>query len=178
MKRLLTIAALVASGLLPGCAQAPKGVTIVSDFDLNRYLGTWYEIARLDHFFERGLVNVTAEYSLRDDGGVKVVNRGFDPKKAEWREAVGKAYLADKRSVGRLKVSFFWPFYAPYNIIALDREGYTYAMVCSGNTSYLWILSRTPTLESAIRDRLIAGAKDWGFDTNDLIFVTQQQRGH
>jgi apolipoprotein D and lipocalin family protein len=176
MQRILNVVFVLVSGLVAGCASVPKGVTVVSDLDPTKYLGKWYEIARLDHRFERGLTNVTAEYSLREDGGLNVVNRGFDPAKKTWRQAEGRAYLADKPNVGRLKVSFFRPIYAAYNIIELDREQYSYAMVCGYSTSYLWILSRSPDLDPAIRDKLLAKARDWGFDTSALIFVSQEVR--
>jgi apolipoprotein D and lipocalin family protein len=149
----------------------PQGVTPVTHFDVNRYLGKWYEIARLDHGFERGLEKVTAEYSLRQDGGLRVVNRGFDVETGRWREAEGKAYFIDDSQTGRLKVSFFGPFYGAYNIIRLDHSGYHYALVCGPDTSYLWILARQPELDTAILDELVKHAKDLGFDTSQLIYV-------
>ena len=106
---------------LTACVGVPEGVKTVDGFELNRYLGKWYEIARLDHSFERGLTRVTAEYSLRKDGGIKVINRGFNPDKNEWEEAIGKGYFVDKPDVGQLKVSFFGPFYGSYNILELDK---------------------------------------------------------
>jgi apolipoprotein D and lipocalin family protein len=150
----------------------PENVNPVDGFDVNRYLGTWYEIVRLDHSFEKGLEKVTAHYSLREDGGVRVINRGYDPRKKEWKEAQGRAYFVDSPTAGRLKVSFFGPFYGSYNIIALDKERYEYALVCGPNTSYLWILSRTPEMERGLLNLLIDKAKRWGFKTEDLIFVT------
>src|SRR5512147_1513697 len=124
---------------LCGCVGIPENVQPVKGFEVDRYLGTWYEVARLDHAFERGLERVTAEYSLRDDGGIRVVNRGFDPVKGVWKEAEGKAYFVGPSDVARLKVSFFGPFYGGYNVIALDRENYRYALVCGPDTSYLWL---------------------------------------
>ena len=175
MKSIVRIALLgVIMFSLFGCTSVPDGLSPVTGYDAGRYLGTWHEIARLDHSFERGLTRVTAEYAKRPDGTIAVVNRGFDAAKGKWKEARGKAKFIGDPGVGSLKVSFFGPFYAPYNIIDLDRERYSYAMVCSSNTSYLWILSRTPTLDPAIRDRLIARARDWGFNTNGLIFVRQE----
>jgi len=155
-----------------GCVGIPENVNPVDGFDVNRYLGTWYEIVRLDHSFEKGLEKVTAHYSLREDGGVRVINRGYDPRKKEWKEAQGRAYFVDSPTAGRLKVSFFGPFYGSYNIIALDKERYEYALVCGPNTSYLWILSRTPEMERGLLNLLIDKAKRWGFKTEDLIFVT------
>ena len=138
---------------------------------MERYLGTWYEVARLDHSFERGLTRVTAHYSLRDDGGIRVVNRGYDPESGKWREAVGRAYPVGPPDVGRLKVSFFGPFYAGYNVIALDKDDYRYAMVSGPNRSYLWILAREPVLAPPILKRLLEQAKALGFATDQLIFV-------
>ncbi len=159
--------------LLSACTGSPEGVTPVAGFQLDRYLGTWYEIARLDHGFERGLSRVTARYSRREDGGIRVVNRGFDAAEDEWREAVGVAYFTGAQDVGALKVSFFGPFYAGYNVIALDREGYNWALVCGYNRDYLWILSREPTLPEAVVERLVAKADKLGFATDELIFVPQ-----
>jgi len=157
--------------LAAGCTGLPQGVTPVSDFDVNRYLGKWYEIARLDHGFESGLEQVTAQYSFRRDGGLRVVNRGFDVASGQWRVAEGKAYFIDDTRTGRLKVSFFGPFYGSYNIIALDQSGYRYALVCGPDTSYLWILARSPDLDKSIVEELVAHAADLGFDTRQLIYV-------
>lgn len=156
---------------LAGCTGVPDGVTPVSDFDLERYLGKWYEIARLDHSFERGLSHVTAEYSMRDDGGVKVVNRGYDITSQQWKEAVGKAYPVAEPTEGRLKVSFFGPFYGGYNIVALDRENYRYSLVVGPNRSYLWILSREPQMAPGMYRELVQKAGELGFATDSLIYV-------
>ncbi|OGS13516.1 MAG: lipocalin [Elusimicrobia bacterium RIFOXYA12_FULL_57_11] len=158
------------AALLGGCATAPKGLVPVAGFELQRYLGTWHEIARLDHSFERGLVGVTAEYSMREDGGVKVVNRGYKTASGAWKEATGRAYFIGPASVGQLKVSFFRPFYGGYNIVELDREGYNYALVAGPSTKYLWILARQPVLAPEIVARLAAKARELGFDTGKLIF--------
>jgi apolipoprotein D and lipocalin family protein len=146
----------------------------VSRFDSQRYLGTWYEIARLDHRFERGLEQVTANYSPREDGGLKVINRGFNPQKQQWQESIGKAYFIGSPQVAALKVSFFGPFYGGYNVIELDAD-YRYALVCGPNRDYMWILSRTPELDAATRDRLLQTAKNNGFDIDKLIWVKQSQ---
>lgn len=161
---------LLCSILFSGCASVPEGVTVVEGFELNRYLGAWHEIARLDHSFERGLVSVTAEYSLRPDGGVKVLNKGFDPAKNKWKEAEGRAYFTGSPSEGRLKVSFFRPFYGGYNIVELDKENYSYSLVAGPNRSYLWILARSPELPPAVLERLTARAAALGFDTSKLIY--------
>lgn len=138
-----------------GCVSIPDGVEPVKGFQLSRYLGKWYEIARLDHSFERGLSNVSAEYSLRDDGGVRVVNRGYDQDNDEWNEAIGKGYFIGDSNIGQLKVSFFGPFYGAYNIIELDKEGYQYSLVSGPDYSYLWILARTTELEQSIIKSLV-----------------------
>ena len=169
IKRLL----LFISILMSGCVNIPENVSPVAGFDIDRYLGTWYEIARLDHSFERGLERVTAEYSLRDDGGIKVVNKGLDPQKNRWKEAIGKAYFVGDSNLGSLKVSFWGPFYSSYNIIALDKKNYSYSMVCGPNKSYLWILAREPHMEESLKFELVNLAKDLGFETEKLIHVTQ-----
>ena len=158
---------------LSGCTGVPAGVTTVDGFDLERYLGRWYEIARLDHRFERGMSHVTANYSLLPDGGVRVVNRGFDTEKQDWKEAEGKAYPVGEPTKGQLKVSFFGPFYGGYNIIELDSKGYSYSLVSGPNLSYLWILSRTPELPQDVLDQLLQKAQALGFDTDSLIYVDQ-----
>ncbi len=162
--------------LLPGCSVTPKGIKPVTGFELNRYLGQWYEIARLDHSFERGLSNVTASYSMRPDGGIAVINRGYDQEQQRWREARGKAYFAGDPTVGQLKVSFFGPFYGGYTIIALDRKNYTYALVCGPNLRYLWVLARSPRLNPSALHSLLKQAGDLGFAIDELIYPAHDQR--
>ncbi|NLF32698.1 MAG: lipocalin [Planctomycetes bacterium] len=169
--RLLTTCAGLALAALAGCASPPRGVEPVSGFQADRYLGTWYEIARLDHRFERGLSNVTAEYTLLEDGRLRVINRGYDERRGRWREIGGVARFMGPRDVASLKVTFFWPFRGAYHVIALDREGYDYAMVTSSSRDYLWILARRPHLDPAVLEGLLAKACQWGFRTDDLIFV-------
>ncbi len=169
VKRLL----LFVSMFISACVNIPENVSPVPGFNIDRYLGTWFEIARLDHPFERGLERVSAEYSLRDDGGIKVVNKGFDPQKNRWKEAIGKAYFVGDSNLGSLKVSFWGPFYSSYNIIALDKKNYSYSMVCGPNKSYLWILAREPHMKESLKFELINKAKDLGFETDKLIHVTQ-----
>nr|WP_321269936.1 lipocalin family protein [uncultured Tolumonas sp.] len=156
-----------------GCTQIPDKVKPVDNFDLNRYLGKWYEIARLDHSFERGLSKVTAAYSLNDNGSVSVLNRGYSEKDKQWKAATGIAYFIDSPTNGLLKVSFFRPFYGTYAIFELDRTNYQYAVISGPNHSYLWILSRTPTLSDTIKKQLIQKAANAGFNTQELIFVDQ-----
>jgi apolipoprotein D and lipocalin family protein len=157
--------------LLTGCTGIPEGVEPVKNFELDRYLGKWYEIARLDHSFERGLSRVTAEYTMRSDGGVKVVNRGYSLEKEAWKEAEGKAYFVNDTNIGHLKVSFFGPFYGAYVIFELDQEKYQYSLVSGPDKSYLWILARSPIIEQEIKDKLTAKAAALGFDTSKLIYV-------
>ncbi|OGW39111.1 MAG: lipocalin [Nitrospirae bacterium GWC2_56_14] len=157
--------------LFTGCVGIPENVKPVDNFNVHSYLGKWYEIARLDHSFERGLTRVTAEYALREDGGLKVTNRGYSAKDDRWKEAVGKAFFVEEPSKGYLKVSFFGPFYGSYVIIDLDKD-YRYSLVCGPDTSYLWILSRTPEMQAEVKDRLIRKAAALGFDTSRLIYVT------
>lgn len=170
MRPLLLFLALV----LSACTGVPEQVTPVEGFEVQRYLGKWYEIARLDHSFERGLTQVTAEYSPRDDGGIRVVNRGYDAENDTWRQAEGKAYLVSRPDLGRLKVSFFGPFYGGYNIIELDHRDYTYSLVCGPDRSYLWILAREPTLDPEILNRLVQKANALGFATERLIYPQQE----
>lgn len=165
---------------LSACSQAmsPEAEqSIVRSFDPTQYVGTWYEIARLDNRFEKGLEQVTAHYSIEEDGTLKVVNRGFNAEKNDWSEAVGKAKFvdpanADGTRTGRLKVSFFGPFYGEYNILELDKPYYNYVLVSSGR-DYLWILSRTPQLTYPIKQHLMAKAKALGFATDQLLFIRQ-----
>ena len=169
--------AAVAIPILAGsCTGLPEGVTPVDDFDVNRYLGTWYEIARLDHSFERGLDQVTAEYTLREDGSLRVVNRGYSAEKSEWKEAEGKAYFVAGDNTGHLKVSFFGPFYGSYVVFELDSKRYRYAFVAGYNKSYLWLLSRTPDLGEAVVERFLSRSEELGFDTDNLIFVDHTDR--
>lgn len=151
----------------------PEGIVPVKNFNVSRYLGKWYEIARLDHSFEHGLSNVTAEYELRCDDGINVINRGFLAEENKWKVAEGKAYFVGSRDEGHLKVSFFGPFYGSYIIFDLDQENYQYAFVSGYNTSYLWLLSRTPTVSEAVKKRFVEKSKELGFDTNALIFTEQ-----
>ena len=159
--------------VLVGCTGLPDGVEPVQSFEADRYLGKWYEIARLDHSFERGLNQVTAEYSRRDDGGIRVINRGYDSAADEWEEAEGRAYFVRADDEGYLKVSFFGPFYGAYVVFGLDHENYQYSFVSGPDRSYLWLLARTPTVEQAVIDRFLAEAGALGFPTDELIFVDQ-----
>lgn len=163
------------TALLAGCLGTPDGVAPVSGFEISRYLGNWYEIARLDHTFERGLSNVTAEYALRDDGGISVLNRGYSIEKNEWKEAEGKAYFVGDKKIGHLKVSFFGPFYSSYVVFELDKDDYQYAFITGPDKSYLWLLARSPDVDQKMLKRFITDAEAAGFDIDKLIFVSQQQ---
>ncbi len=154
-----------------GCTQIPEGLEPVKGFDVERYLGKWYEIARLDHSFERNMSNVTAEYSRGSGEEIQVLNRGFDIQEGQWREIRGVACFIGEKNIGSLEVSFFGPFWGGYHIIVLERENYGYAMVTGPSRSYLWILSREKTLDEPVLADLISRARAWGFDTDRLIFV-------
>ena len=174
MKRYLAILFLLLCCF--GCKgiKTREEIQVVQNFDLNSYLGTWYEIARFDHKFERGLEQVSANYSLDKKGRIVVFNKGYDPKKNEWKSVKGKAKFSDKlnQNIGKLKVSFFWPFYGEYNIIVLDKK-YQYAVVTSSSKDYLWILSRRKKMDKNFLDKLILNIQETGFETNKLIYVKQ-----
>ena len=173
MKTLKKIFRGALSLLFIGCLGYPDNIKPVKEFDLKKYLGKWYEIARLDHSFERGLEKVTAEYFMRDDGGVKVLNRGFSKEKNGWSEAEGKAYFVNSPDEGYLKVSFFGPFYGAYVVFELDKD-YEYAFVTSSKKSYLWFLSRTPTVSDDLKAQFVQKARSLGYDTDALIWVNQE----
>lgn len=177
-RRLQLLALVVAGGtLMAGCAPTspPQGISPVAPFDLQRYQGRWYEQARLDHAFERGLTNVSATYEPQPDGSVRVVNRGFDPATGMWRVAIGKASFIGDHGTGSLKVSFFGPFYGGYHVAALD-PGYRWALVVGPDRSYCWILARDKQLDPAQRESIVARARMLGIDTAALIWVSQERQ--
>ncbi|MBL7969110.1 MAG: lipocalin family protein [Prolixibacteraceae bacterium] len=146
----------------------------VKELDLNRYLGTWYEIARFPHSFEKNLVGVTATYSMRDDGKIKVVNQGYkNTLDGELSVAEGKAKIPDKSEPGKLKVSFFWIFYGDYFVLELD-ENYQYVMIGSSSPKYFWILSRTPQMSPEIYEMLLDKARKRGYNLDKLEKVPQK----
>lgn len=159
--------------LTQSCAGLPEGITPVQDFELQRYTGQWYEIARLDHRFERGLEQVTATYTIEDDGSVKVLNRGFSTEDQQWEDAIGKAKFAGAQNVGHLEVSFFGPFYGDYVIFELDKADYQYAFV-TGSENTLWFLSRTPQVSEELKSLFIERITQYGYTPSELIFVKQQ----
>ncbi len=164
------------TGLI-ACGTPPElrtdGIPAVSRLDLNLYQGTWYEIMRLPNRFEEGLEQVTADYTIKDNSEIQVINRGYNPENEQWEEAVGKAWLPDPGKPGLFKVSFFWIFSSDYKVIALDQENYSYAMVTSSSKEYLWILSRSKQLEKDVLQMLIDKAKEFGFAVENLIRVNQ-----
>jgi apolipoprotein D and lipocalin family protein len=171
IRNLLTLAC----GLLFSNACAPRlgNLNVIKPFEVQKYLGEWYEIARLDHSFERNLNSVTATYTLNSDSNtIAVCNRGYNSQKKKWSEAFGKAKFQGDKSEARLAVSFFGPFYAPYNVIALDND-YNYALIVSNNLNYLWILSRYKTIPNEIKSNFLQKARDIGFNVDKLIWVEQ-----
>ena len=156
--------------VVTGCVNIPDGFEPVGNFEVNRYLCKWHEIARLDHSFERGLIAVTAEYSKREDGGIKVINRGFNTASNTWEEAEGRAYFVEGSDMGYLKVSFFGPFFGAYIVFDLGND-YEYSLVTSSDRSYLWLLARSPMIDDALKTKLLDKMSALGFATQALIFV-------
>jgi apolipoprotein D and lipocalin family protein len=166
MKKKLILFVLLATG----CVSIPDNITPVTSFQIERYLGKWYEIARLDHRFERGLTQISAEYSMRPDGGLKVLNRGYSKEKQEWSEAEGRGYFVQSPNEAYLKVSFFGPFFGSYIVFELDTVNYQYALISGPDKSYFWLLARTPTIDDNLKKKLITKAAVLGFNTKKLIF--------
>ena len=150
--------------------------TTVKELDINRYMGKWYEIARFPHSFEKNLVGVTATYSQRDDGKLRVLNQGYKKTLAgKQTEAEGKAKIPNKNEPGKLKVAFFWNFYADYYVLELDKN-YQYAMIGSSSNKYFWILSRTPQMDSKTYEMLLENARKRGYNLEKLIKVPQPEK--
>lgn len=156
--------------LLSGCTGVPEGVEPVTGFDKSRYLGRWHEVARLDHSFERGLIDITAEYSLRDDGSIRVLNSGTDEINGERQVAEGRAKFVGPDDIAHLKVSFFGPFYGSYVVFELDPD-YQYAFVAGFSTDYLWLLAREAEVDETVRERFVARARELGFPVDELIWA-------
>lgn len=177
MKNKIILTLLLSFGLLnvlASCSSMPEKAQPVSQFDVNRYLGTWYEIARFDYRFEKDLDNAIAQYSLNADGNVNVVNSGYNFKKNKWVSANGTAKFRGEKNVAALKVSFFGPFYAGYNVVALEE--YKYALIAGKNLDYLWILSREKNIPENIKQKFISKAQEIGYDTSKLIWVKQDKK--
>jgi apolipoprotein D and lipocalin family protein len=150
----------------------PNGATAVQDFKAEKYLGKWYEIARFDFRFEKNMDHTTAEYSKNANGNIEVKNRGYNYVKKEWKESIGEAKFVNSPTEARLKVSFFKPIWAGYNVIDMD-EDYQYALVAGNNLDYLWILSREKTIPETFKQRFLEKAKALGYKTENLIWVKQ-----
>lgn len=173
MKSLISLA--LAACVFPGLLAAQNKSfdnSPVPSLDLGRYLGTWYEIARFDHSFERGMENVVAEYLMGDDGKIMVINSGW--KNGKYKTAEGKARQPDPETdPAHLEVAFFMSFYSDYNVLMIDDE-YQVALVGSKSPKYLWILSRTPILSTSLLGDLVREAQTRGYDTSKLIWVDQE----
>ncbi|MDN3583407.1 lipocalin family protein [Mucilaginibacter flavus] len=167
------IGAAAVAVFLNSCVAIPKGAKAVQPFDQQRYLGTWYEIARMDFKFEKNLSDVSATYSLNADGSIRVDNKGYNYVQQKWKESIGKAKPVKDASTGRLKVSFFGPFYAGYNVIAVD-PGYRYALVAGNNLNYLWLLSREKSIPPAIQSAYLKQAQGLGYDVSKLVWTKHE----
>ena len=167
-----TIVTFIVAVFMVSCVEIPEGVKPVQNFNLDRYLGTWYEIARLNHRFEVGFKSVSVEYSRNDNGSIAVKNRGYIVRRREWRDAEAKASFVGDPTVGHLKVSYIPLLYDSYLIFGLDEE-YQHAFVCGDDTDHLWLLARTKVVDEEVIDDFVNKAQGLGFDTDELIFVQQ-----
>lgn len=170
----LLINAVAMAGLF-SCSTIPKGVRAVEPFEKERYLGKWYEIARIDFKYEKDLNNTTAEYSLNANGTIKVTNKGYNTKTGEWKQAIGKAKFVGNDTVGMLKVSFFGPFYSGYNVIAIDTD-YRYALIAGASYRYLWILSRETSITDEIKRKYLQIAEGFGYNTSELLWIVHNKQ--
>lgn len=157
------------------CATIPKNATAVNSFDKEKYLGKWHEIARFDFSFEKNLNNTTAEYSLNENGTIKVDNKGYDTIQKKWKQSIGKAKFVKNDSTAMLKVSFFGPFYGGYNVIAIDEE-YKYALIAGSSLKYLWILSRETSIPEDIKTSYLEIAEKIGYDTSELLWIEHSEK--
>ncbi|MGB5986379.1 MAG: lipocalin family protein [Desulfobacterales bacterium] len=173
MKKRIIWGWVMVPALLLGCTKVPNGMQPVSGFQIERYMGQWYEIVRLDHRFERNLSRVSATYSLTSEGYIRVENRGYNTETGQWKSVQGKARFIGDETMGSIKVSFFGPFYGGYHIIDLDQKDYQYAMVVGPSRDYFWILSRSPDLADDLLETLLAKAAGLGIDTTSIIRVDQ-----
>ncbi|AIM38250.1 membrane protein [Sphingobacterium sp. ML3W] len=172
-----TVLLISISTLFFSCTSIPKSATAIQNFDVNRYLGTWYEIARFDFRFEKDLDNTSAQYSLNEKGNVVVLNSGYNFKKNEWKKADGLAKFRGDKTIGALKVSFFGPFYSGYNVIALDDD-YHYALIAGKNLDYLWILSRNKTIPEEVKSNFLDIATQIGYDTKKLLWIKHDRNNN
>lgn len=173
LEKLISIIGLLLFVGFNSCSTIPTGAVAVSSFEKEKYLGKWYEIARLDFKYEKDLNNTTAEYSLNKNGSIKVDNKGYNTKTKKWKQAIGKAKFVNNENVGMLKVSFFGPFYSGYNILAIDSN-YRYVLVAGGSLDYLWILSRNTSIPNEVKNEYIKIAKNIGYDTDALLWVKHE----
>ncbi|MDC0100467.1 lipocalin family protein [Crocinitomicaceae bacterium] len=157
------------------CATIPKNATAVASFDKEKYLGKWYEFARFDFKFEKNLNNTTAEYSLNENGTIKVDNRGYNTVNKQWQQSIGKAKFVKNDSIAMLKVSFFGPFYGGYNVLAIDAD-YKYALVAGGSLKYLWILSRETSIPEETKVKYLEIAENIGFETSNLLWIVHDKQ--
>lgn len=165
----VALAVTAATVLAAGCAvKVPTNIQPVQNFDAAKYMGQWYEIARIDHRFQKGLTKATANYTLNEDGTVQVINRGFNAQKNEWKEVEGKAKFLKDPKTAALKVSFFGPFYGGYNVVYLD-PAYQTSLVIGENTDYFWLLSRKPDLPKAEVQDLLQKAQSMGVNLNKVM---------
>jgi apolipoprotein D and lipocalin family protein len=167
---------LILMASLTGCTMGPpKGVSAVTPFDVSRYTGVWFEIARLDHRFERGLTDIHATYKDDGDGSLSVINRGFNSESNTWQEAVGRAFFLRDKTVGSLKVSFFGPFYGGYHVVALDQKDYRWSLVMGPDRDYFWILARDRHLSTSLKAELLSRVRGLGISEDQLIWTPQER---
>lgn len=170
MIRFFYLSLIMIMGLfLVSCVGSTSHIAPVKNFELEKYMGIWYEIIRLPHSFENGLTDVSATYKIKDDGEISVLNKGYRKDSDKWTSVEGYAYFKGDKKTGELEVVFFWPFAGDYKVIYLDNE-YKYAVVTGSTMSYFWLLSRTPDVDQVTIDKFISMAKSWGFETDKFIY--------
>lgn len=173
-KSLMLLAAVAAGTTLYNMLKPVKSnVAVVQGFQKDNYLGEWYEIARMDFYWEKNLKNVRASYTLNDDSSIQVNNQGYDMVKAKNKQSIGKAKFVRSEEEGALKVSFFGPFYSGYNVVMVD-EDYRYALVFGENLDYMWILSRDKTMPDDVKQKYLDYAKRSGYAIDKLVWTIQE----
>ncbi|MDD2622505.1 MAG: lipocalin family protein [Bacteroidales bacterium] len=170
MKKILLMGLLFTVGSIYSCSNVPKGVVVVRFFEIEKFLGTWYEIAQLEAKYEKKSSNISVNYSLNEDGTIRVMSQGYNVENKEWMKKEGKATFYINKNIAMLEISYGGLFHTPYNVIALD-EAYTYALVIGKNTHYLWLLSRKKTIPEEVKQVYLKMAKDLGCKTSDLVWV-------